>query len=263
MQPEGNFHALVTGASGAIGGALARLIRKQHPGARLSLVDRDAETSKKLERELGGEARTVAADLSDIPSIPAVHGDAVKVHGPVDLLINCAGIMDVRSMQGMPWEAGERVLLIDLMAPMRLMNLCVPSMVETGGGAIVNVSSMAGRVLLKGCSYYGAAKAGIASASEIARRELAPKNVRVVTVYPGPIASALEKGARGQYEDSFMSRSMPNGDPVELARRILVAIRRNEPEVVYPDIYKLGSVLKGFGGVADWIGLSVGPGPKE
>ena len=255
-----DFHAFITGTSGAIGGATARAVRKRYPRAKISLVDYDGETSAVLEKELGGTAQTLAADLCDIAKIPDVHEKAVSAFGTVDLLVNCAGIMDVRSIQGMPWAAGERVLLLDLMAPMRLMSLCSAPMAAQRAGAIVNISSMAGRVLLKGCSYYGAAKAGIASASEIAREELAPRGVHVVTVYPGPIASALERGARSQYVSGAISNYAPNGSPAVLAGKILDAVEKRRPEVVYPEVYKLGTVL---GGLVPNFTLRVSPRTRE
>ena len=94
-------------------------------------------------------------------------------------------------------------------------------MVERGSGVIVNVASMAGKVPLKGCSYYGASKAGLAMASEIARADLAPYGVRVVTVYPGPVKSALEQGAREAYSgNGLFKRYAPTGDPIELVGRL-------------------------------------------
>ena len=263
MKLQGEFHTFITGTSGSIGGALARAIRKSYPQAKLSLVDRDAGASKRLETELGGRAQTVVADLSDMGGLLAVHSQAVDAFGQVDLLVNCAGVMDVRSLENTPWDVGERVLMVDMIAPMRLMNLCVPPMAKKGGGVVVNISSMAGKVRLKGCTYYCAAKSGLAAASEIAREELAPKNIRVLTVYPGPVASALEKGARSQYASTAIANAMPNGDPDILADKVLAAIGHNSSEVVYPDIYKLGSTFRGFGGIADWITINFGPKPRE
>ena len=86
--------------------------------------------------------------------------DAEAALGPVDVLVNCAGIVwDVRSVAGMPWERAEALLKIDLLAPLRLQH-AAPRAVCAAKAWIVNVSSMAGRVPLKGCAYYGAAKAG-------------------------------------------------------------------------------------------------------
>lgn len=257
-----NFHALITGTSGAIGSAFARQLRTKYPHARLSMLDVDPAKSAALARQLGGETHVVAADLSRLETIPTSHSTATEKFGHVQLLVNCAGIMDVRSVEAMPWEIGERVMTIDLLAPMRLTSLCVPDMVRAGGGAIINVSSMAGRVPLKGCGYYGAAKAGLAMTTDIARAELADKNVRVIGIYPGAIHSDLERGARNQYPDSARARAMPSGDPAELARRMLRALERNEREVIYPEFYKIASVFGGMVGLAPRLSARLSPAPK-
>ena len=123
---------------------------------------------------------------------------------------------------------------------------------------IVNVSSMAGKVPLKGCAYYGGAKAGLAMASEIARADLAPHRIRVVTVYPGPVRSPLEQGARAEYAAGLFARVMPTGDAVELAGLVLRAIADDQPRVVYPRAYALGWTAPNF---ARWFALSYGPPP--
>jgi short-subunit dehydrogenase len=236
-------HVLITGAAGAIGGALARELATRHPGVRLSLVDVDD----------AGLARTATAmpssspvsvhrwDLAAPDALAAPYQALVEAHGALDGLVNCAGIMDVRSVVGMPWDAARRVLDIDLTSPLRLMSLAAPAMAAAGAGVIVNVSSMAGRVPLRGCAYYGGAKAGLAMASEIAHLELAPRGVHVVTVYPGPVASALERGARSQLRPSMIARLMPTGDADRIGLLIARAIARGEPRVVYPPLYAVAA----------------------
>jgi short-subunit dehydrogenase len=174
--------------------------------------------------------------------------------------VNCAGFMDVRSVVGMPWERVQALLTVDLLAPLRLQQVCAAGMVARGRGHIVNVSSMAGRVPIKGCAYYGAAKAGLAMASEVARAELAPRGVRVVTVYPGPVASGLEQGARAQYPRSLAARAIPTGDPHEVALRILDALERGAARVVYPRAYALGYRAPDL---ASAFTLGFGPDPRE
>jgi len=114
-------------------------------------------------------------------------------------------------------------------------------------------------VPLKGCAYYGAAKAGLAMASEIARADLAAQGIRVVTVYPGPVKSALEQGARDAYGGGgLLGRLVPTGDPDELARRIMGAIERDEPRVIYPRLYAMGWSATNL---SSWLSLSYGPPP--
>jgi short-subunit dehydrogenase len=250
-------HVLITGAAGAIGGALARELATRNPGVRLALVDVD---EGRLERVVGDVPGASAHrwDLSAPETLAERHAALVAANGALDGLVNCAGIMDVRSVVGMPWDAGRRVIDIDFTSPMRLMSLAAPAMAAAGAGVIINVSSMAGRVPLRGCAYYGGAKAGLAMASEIAHLELAPRGVHVVTVYPGPVASALEKGARAQLKPSLLSRIMPTGDAERIATLIARAIERREPRVVYPPLYAVADRALG---VATWVTRRFSPTP--
>lgn len=251
-------HALITGAAGAIGGALARELRRRRPRARLTLTDVATDGLTHLAAELGGEVVVTACDLSRTDDVPRCVDEAEAALGPVDLLASCAGIMDARSVVGMPWERAELTLAVDLLAPLRLQQRCATGMAARGQGWIVNVSSMAGRVPLKGCAYYGAAKAGLAMASEVARAELAPRGVHVLTVYPGPVASGLERGARAQYPASATTKALPTGDKDVLAARILDALARGEPRVVYPRAYAVGWRA---GDLAARFTLAFGPDP--
>lgn len=252
-------HVLITGAAGAIGGALARRMRAAWPEARLALLDRPQERAaiEALAGELGN-ASVHGVDLRELDGLEAVVA-AIAKHAPIDGLVNCAGIMRVQQVQSWEWEAAQALMTIDLLAPLRLQDLVVRGMVERGRGLIVNVASMAGKVPLKGCTYYGASKAGLAMASEIARADLAPYGVRVVTVYPGPVKSALEQGARDAYGGGgLVGRLAPTGDPDELARRIVDALDHDEPRVIYPRLYNVGWSATNL---SSWIALSYGPPP--
>lgn len=258
-------HVLITGAAGAIGGAIARQLRGMWPTTRLALLDRDVAAMTALAHELGN-ASTHAADLRDLASLPGV---IARVEGrengraaatPLDGLVNCAGVMWVRHVATWDWADAEALLAIDFLAPLRLQDLVVHGMVERGAhGVVVNISSMAGKVPLKGCTYYGAAKAGLAMASEIARADLAPHGIRVVTVYPGPVKSALEQGARDAYGGGgVFGRFAPTGDPDELARLVAKAIENDEARVIYPRLYRVGWSATN---AASWFALSYGPPP--
>ncbi len=230
-------HALVTGAAGAIGGALRA--RAFAPCAQRNfslLVDNDAPGVEALAGELGPRARPLVWDLARPDDLAPLYGDATA-EMPLDVLVNCAGIMELRSFAGTPWSLGSRLLAIDLVSPLRLMGLAAPDMRARGEGVIVNLASMAAMLPIRGSSFYGAAKAGLAMASEIARIELASDGVQIVTVYPGPIASGLERHARSQVEPSWIARTLPTGEAAPLAARIVRAIERRASRVVYPPAY--------------------------
>jgi len=253
-------HVLVTGAAGAIGGALGRAFHERLPGAAISLVDVDGEGATRAASAIGEVARGVTWDLSKPHELPGALRALESERGPVDVLVNCAGIMEIRSLSATPWSLAERLLAVDLVSPLRLMHLVVPGMIERRSGCIVNVSSMAGVTPLRGCAYYGAAKAGIAMASEIARLELARHGVDVITVYPGPVRSELERRARTQAPDSIFARLLPTGDAESLARRIVDAWEHRRPRVVYPPFYDLASR---FPALAGRVTRAVSPHPLD
>jgi short-subunit dehydrogenase len=230
-------HALVTGAAGAVGSALADALARRAPGMRLSLVDKDEAGAARVAARLGERARALAWDLARPDELPGAWERLAADGPPVDVLVNCAGVMELRTFAATPWSLGALLLDVDLVSPMRLMSLAVPSMRERRRGLVVNVASMAGLVPLRGSAYYGAAKAGLAMASEIARLELAPHGVHVVTVYPGPVASELERRARAQVATSWTARAIPTGDARALAERIARAAEKRQPRVIYPAVY--------------------------
>lgn len=251
-------HVLITGAAGAIGAALAREMRRAWPDAALALVDR--EDTSAFARELGGTASSHVADLAQVDALAPLVA-RIEQDGPIDGLVNCAGIMRVQNVASWKWDDASALLAVDLLAPLRLMDLVVHGMVERGAGIVINISSMAGRVPLRGCAYYGAAKAGLAMASEIARADLADRGVQVVTVYPGPVRSALEAGARADYGGGgLFGRFAPTGDPAELASRIMTALADDEPRVIYPRLYGVGWTAPNL---SRWFALSYGPPPMN
>lgn len=253
-------HVLVTGGAGAIGSALARAFRARLSDAAISLADVDGEAAARAAEGLGAHARPVTWDLSKPDELPEALASLEGERGPVDCLVNCAGIMEIRSLAVTPWALAERLLAVDLVSPLRLMHLVAPGMMDRRSGCIVNVSSMAGVTPLRGCTSYGAAKAGIAMASEIARLELARHGVDVITVYPGPVRSELERRARAQAPDSIVARLLPTGDADVLARRIVDAWERRRPRVVYPAFYDLASR---FPTVARRLTRAVSPEPLD
>ena len=251
-------HIAVTGASGSIGAALARALAARHPRARLSLLDVDPAPAERLAGDIGARASAHRWDLAQPDGIEEALAGLVAERGPVDGLVNSAGVMDVGWFAATRWGEARRLLDIDLVSPLRLMGLVAPGMIERGAGAIVNLASMAGRTPLRGCAYYGAAKAGLAMASEIAHLELAPRGISVVTVYPGPVSSPLERRARAALAGGRMARIAPVGDAEVLARRIVTALDRGQPRVVYPALYAAADRALG---VTRWFTARFSPAP--
>ena len=252
-------HVLVTGAAGAIGAAIAEGFRKRLARAQLTLMDVDEAGAQRVARRLGARASVAAVDLAKPHTLAGALQRLQESDGAVDVLVNCAGIMEVKSFVRTPWEVGERLLNVDLVSPLRLMSLVAPGMVKRRSGCIINVSSMAGVTPLRGCTYYGGAKAGLANASEIAHLELAPEGVHVVTVYPGPVKSELERRARAQLPRSATTTYVPTGTPAGLARLILKAYDDGTPRIEYPALYAVANRMPR---IAGWVTARLSPMPN-
>lgn len=246
------MHIIITGASSGIGEALAR-----HYGARaevgLTLVARRGDVLQTLAAELDAKTLVVVADLAKPAAAgdgpPAWIGEATRAFGPVDLLINNAGIHYVEPGVGVSDERAARMLALNVLAPMRLANAVLPGMLERGRGAIVNIASVAAITCPPGMAHYNASKSALAAWSETMRVELGDLGVHMLTVYPGPVASPMERAARAKLGGGLIER-LPTGSPDELARLIDEALRRRSPRVVYPRIYGLARRLRG---VTQWL----------
>lgn len=249
-------HILITGAAGAIGSALCERLAHDYPEAHLALVDINASALENMTTRYPGRASHAVWDLFKPEKLGTAWKAVIKSHGPVDILVNCAGIMDIISFEGTGWTQGWKLLAVNMVSPLRLMDLALEDMSE--GGSIINIASMAGRVPIAGCAYYSGAKAGFAMASEIARNELRKRNINVVTVYPGPIHSGLESHARSQVKKGLVSRFIPTGSPEIIADRIATACARRQARVIYPDAF---AVAHYFNGISQWTVARLSPQP--
>lgn len=232
------MHVVITGASSGIGEAIAREYFSRN--ARVTLVARRRELLEKLALD-GEQVHLVTADLSDPEQVTPWVDAAEAANGPIDVLINNAGVQIIRPFVETPFEDGARLLQIDLLAPLRLSHFVARRMVARGKGTLVDVASMAAIAPTPGMSFYNAAKGGLAAASEGLRAELKPFGVHVVTVYPGPVKTAMETAGRAAYEESWMARLLaPAGEAAVLARLVADAVEEKEPRVIYPFLNALG-----------------------
>jgi NAD(P)-dependent dehydrogenase (short-subunit alcohol dehydrogenase family) len=188
MQFE-NKTALVTGsgATGGIGAATARLLAEQ--GAAVIVSGRDAERGKDVVREIetsGGTARFVLAELGDVKSIRAL----AEAAGEVDVLVNNAAAITVGLTPEQDVESLDSSLAVNVRAPFLLVAALAPNMAATGGGSIVNVSTMAASIGLPGLAVYSASKAALESLTRTWAAEFGSAGVRVNTISPGPTRSA-------------------------------------------------------------------------
>jgi len=209
---------VLTGAAGGIGAELAVALAAR--GARLVLVDRDEEALIKVATRLEG-AHVVAGDLSTRVGCEQVAATALQHLGAIDLLINLAGLNSFRNYEAEQAEAIERLIHVNLLAPMLLTHALLPTMLAQKRGRIVNVGSTFGSIGFAWFSAYSASKFGLRGFSEALRRELADTGVRVSYVAPRAVKTPMN-------DDAVMQMGAATGmnmDPPEkVVARIIGAI---------------------------------------
>ncbi len=243
-----DLHVVVTGASSGIGEALARAASAA--GARVTLVARRRELLEKIAAELPGKYFLSAVDLGDSEHAAEFLPEAEKALGPVDVLINNAGVQIVRATPGSDPAAGEQLLKLNVFTPMRLALAVLPSMLERKRGTIVNVASLAGLMPTPSMFYYNASKGGLGAASEGLRGELRKTGVNVVTVYPGPVVTPMERAAREKLQMTATADRVPTGNVETLAKLVFRAVEKRRARVIYPRFYAL---VRHFPNLARWI----------
>jgi short-subunit dehydrogenase len=229
------MHVVVTGASSGIGEAIAREYLAR--GDRVTLVARRRELLERIAAAGTDRTHIVCIDLADANATWTWVDAAEAALGPIDVLVNNAGVQIVRRAVETDWADAERLLRLDLHVPLRLTTMALKRMIPRGSGTIVDIASVAALAPTPGMFFYNAAKGGLAAASEGLRAEVKRHGIHVVTVYPGPVTSALEAAGRAAFEEGPAVRNVPTGSPEVLARLIADAVAKKKPRVVYPRMY--------------------------
>ena len=184
---------LITGASSGIGAATA--IAFANPNNRLILVSRkNREGLKKIEdegRERGAEVLSILADVSDYESCKSLLTEANEHFGPIDLLINNAGISHIGLFQDMTPDEWQHIMNVNIGSVMNLCHLVIPSMVHRHHGRIINISSVWGNVGASCEAVYSASKGAINSFTKALAKELAPSNIQVNAIAFGAIETPM------------------------------------------------------------------------
>ena len=229
------MHIAITGASSGIGAALARELGRA--GHALSLVARRRALLDELAAGLGTRACVIERDLADPARAVDWLAEAEAALGPIDVLINNAGIENTGPSVEADPEVCRRLLELNLVTPLLLARAVLPGMTARRRGTIVNVASVAALVSVPMQAFYGASKAGLAMFSETLRAEVAGTGVHVLTVYPGPVTTAMSASAKQAFGGSDRLPPLPEGDADELARLVRRALERSAPRVIYPRLY--------------------------
>ncbi|MGA9374007.1 MAG: 3-oxoacyl-ACP reductase FabG [Mycobacterium sp.] len=183
--------AVITGGAQGIGFAIAECFVAE--GARVVLGDLNPEATAAAVAALGGPsvAKAVSCDVTDAGQVEALVGAAVDTFGSLDVMVNNAGITRDATMRKMTEEQFDQVISVHLKGSWNGTRLAANIMREAKSGAIVNISSISGKVGLIGQTNYSAAKAGIVGLTKAAAKEVAHLGVRVNAIQPGLIRSAM------------------------------------------------------------------------
>ena len=182
-------NALVTGASGGIGGDIARALHKA--GAVVTLSGTRLAPLEALAEELGERAHVVTCDLSDAASVEALPKAAIEKMGSIDVLVNNAGITRDNLFMRMSDEEWQSVLDVNLTSTFRLCRGVLRGMMKARWGRIVNISSVVGATGNPGQGNYAASKAGMVGMSKSLAAEVASRGITVNCVAPGFITTAM------------------------------------------------------------------------
>lgn len=222
----GGTRVLLTGATGGLGEAIARALAAR--GAKLVLSGRRAGALEALALELGAEA--VPCDLSDREAVERL-ADAA---GEAEVLVANAGLPGSGTLLKLSQEEIDRVLEVNLRAPIALARRLAPAMVERGGGQLVFVASFAGKVPSAGeSSIYTATKFGLRGFAHVLRAQMKRKGVGVSLVTPGPVREAGMFARGGAKPPPLIGTSTPG----DVGKAVVRAIERNAAEI---DVASLG-----------------------
>jgi NAD(P)-dependent dehydrogenase (short-subunit alcohol dehydrogenase family) len=218
--------ALVTGGGNGIGAATCRALAVA--GARVAVLDRDAAAAERVAAQItgrNGHATAYALDVSDRDTFARLSEGITEAWGGIDILVNGAGTTVRRMIGEMRAEDWDRVIAVNLTGAFNGIQAVLPHMRARGGGAIVNIASIAGqRISFGGTANYSASKAGLLGLTRHAAYELAPDGIRVNAVCPGPTATGF--GGAIPTEESKAARAckIPLGrmcEPEDIADPIL------------------------------------------
>ncbi|NQZ14860.1 MAG: 3-oxoacyl-[acyl-carrier-protein] reductase [Alphaproteobacteria bacterium] len=213
--------ALVTGATGGIGGEIAKALHAQ--GAVVALSGRNKEKLDALAAELGSNVHTIVADLSSSEGIAALIKDAEEAMGQVDILVNNAGLTRDNLSMRMKDDEWDEVIDVNLTAPFKLAKACQRGMMKRRFGRVINISSVVGTTGNPGQCNYVASKAGMSGWTKAMGMEVASRGITVNCVAPGFIATAMTEALNDDQKEKInatipMSRM---GTPDEIASAVV------------------------------------------
>lgn len=235
--------ALVTGASGGIGGAIARALYEA--GANVALSGTRVEPLEALAADLGERAHVLPCNLSDGAAVDALPKQAIEAMGGLDILVNNAGITRDQIFMRMSDDEWQSVLDVNLTSTMRLCRAVMRPMMKARWGRIINISSVVGATGNAGQVNYAASKAGMVGMTKSIAYEVASRGITANAVAPGFIATAMTEKLTDDQKSAINTKipAARMGNPEEIAAAVLYLA---SPEAGYVT----GATLHVNGGMA-------------
>lgn len=236
--------ALVTGASGGIGGAIAKALHAQGASVVLSGTREDALQS--LKDALGARAQVVACNLADAASVEALPKSAeAAAGGTIDILVNNAGVTRDNLFLRMKDEEWDQVIAVDLTAAFRLSRAVLRGMMKKRWGRIISITSVVGQIGNPGQGNYAAAKAGLVGMTKSLAAEVASRNITVNCIAPGFVSTPMTDALSEEQKKALFERIPAGrfGTPEDIAAAV-VFLASNEAG------YVTGQSLHANGGMA-------------
>lgn len=235
---------VITGGGRGIGRAIAQEFAAEGAtlvlaGRRMDALDNAAEEC----RDLGAVASTVHCDVMKEEDLVHLVGHTVREHGRIDVLVNNAGVVTGGRLDEIDSDDISRMVGVNIWAPVRLTQLVLPHMREAKRGAIVNISSLAGRLGVPYYATYCASKFAMRGFSESLRRELQPEGIHVMAVYPGGTATDMMESVE------FDRYGMTVATAGQVARAVMRGLRWSQGDV-YVGVGE--SILSRFNDVMPW-----------
>ena len=228
----------ITGGARGIGLATAKALHGL--GAKVAIGDIDGDEAARAAQTIGGDVLAAKLDVTDEASFRDFVALCERELGPLDVLINNAGIMHIGPMLEEPTSIAQRTMNINVLGVLTGMKLALPGMIKRGRGQIVNVASVAGKSPVPGGASYAASKAAVVSLTETARVEFRGQGVEFTCVMPSFTATELIAGTKG-------TRFVATIKPDDVAAAIAAAVAEPRYDVYVPKsvgaIIKLNSLL--------------------
>ncbi len=237
--------ALVTGASGGIGGAIAKALHAA--GATVALSGTRVEPLAALAAELGDRAHVLPCNLSDAAAVDALPGKAAELMGALDILINNAGVTRDNLLMRMSDDEWSQVIEVNLTSTMRLCRAAMRGMMKARWGRIVNISSIVGSMGNGGQTNYSASKAGLEGFSRAMAAEVASRGITVNCVAPGFIATAMTDKLKDEQKAALLTKIPAGrmGTPEDIAASVVYLASAEAGYVTGATLHVNGGMLMG------------------